>query len=215
MRSVSSSSTEREREPAFHSWGEFKTRPLECQRSSGPAAGRGDAALRHGARVLCAVDGALARLAEEARAATVRVGWASEGGGASADACFNSSWKAFRFRTTFGARRGGPERGRALGRALARPSASPSVGPPRRARKCENEKRKVHFTGRVPFAVHLNPFNFIPFLLFSFRYSGMKTLKFSRAFPSSSTRLGSGGSSTSMAGSSLQCAPGHAWCARW
>ena len=33
-------------------------------------------------------------------------------------------------------------------------SASPSVGPPRRARKCENEKRKVHFTGRVPFAQH-------------------------------------------------------------
>ena len=27
--------------------------------------------------------------------------------------------------------------------------ASPSVGPPRRARKCESEKRKVHFTGRA------------------------------------------------------------------
>ena len=43
------------------------------------------------------------------------------------------------------------------------PSASPSVGPPRRARKCENVKRKVQFTGRVPFAQHLKPFIFYHF----------------------------------------------------
>ena len=69
-------------------------------------------------------------------------------------------------RDHFRASRGGPERGRALGRALARPSASPSVGPPRRARKCENEKRKVHFTGRVPFAQHRKPFIFAHFVHF-------------------------------------------------
>ena len=47
-------------------------------------------------------------------------------------------------------------------------SASPSVGPPRRARKCENEKQKVHFTGRVPFVQHLQPFFFIILFFFSF-----------------------------------------------
>ena len=70
-----------------------------------------------------------------------------------------TTYDTFR-RDHFRASRGGPERGRALGRALARPSASPIVGPPRRARKCENLKRKVHFTGRVPFAQHLKPFTF-------------------------------------------------------
>ena len=40
-----------------------------------------------------------------------------------------------------------------VGRFLTCGSRSPSVGPPRRARKCENKKRKVHFTGRVPLAI--------------------------------------------------------------
>ena len=41
----------------------------------------------------------------------------------------NLSWKAFRFRTTFVARRGGPERGRALGRALAKTRSGKCISP--------------------------------------------------------------------------------------